>query len=95
MRPLAQPGYTGDSVYNTTGAGQTQAQSVTAGATATFVFHAQNDGNAADTLKLTGTKAPTGWTVRYVNAATGADITAQLTGAGYSTGVPAPPAPRR
>jgi len=90
VRPLAQPTYTGDDLYNTTGAGQTQAQSVTAGATATFVFHAQNDGNVEDTFTLTGTAAPAGWTVRYVNAATGAEITAQITGAGYSTGALAP-----
>ncbi|MBI3920061.1 MAG: hypothetical protein HY318_01490 [Armatimonadetes bacterium] len=47
----------------------------------------QNDGTGSDNVKVTGTKAPTGWMVNYFNATKfGANITAQVTGAGWPTG---------
>ncbi len=60
VRTPAEPAYTGDNLYNATGAGQTQSQAVRPGQTATFVFHAQNDGSTADTFTLTPRRLPPG-----------------------------------
>ncbi len=92
VRTLAEPAYTGDNLYNTTGGNQTRTLTVAAGQAALYVLHAQNDGNTADVFTLKGTAGGNGWTVQYFNAATGAEITAQVTGTGYSTGALAPAA---
>ena len=80
----------GNDVYNTDGAEQTVSHKALQGGTASFIVTAQNDGSANDTLRVTGTPASTGWTVVYTDLQTGKDVSAQLTGAGWSSGVLAP-----
>ena len=83
LRTLADAGYTGEDVYNTTAAGQTRAQSCAAGAAAQYYLHIQNDGNVTDGVKIIGTAGDANWTVKYLNDA-GTDITAQVTGSGWT-----------
>jgi uncharacterized membrane protein len=85
------PIYVGDNVYNLTGAGQTKVQTVANGVTATYHLKLQNDGNVSDTFKVTGPPGSSGWTVRYYDAVSGGnDITAEVTGAGWTSGSLAP-----
>jgi parallel beta-helix repeat protein len=62
--------YAGDDVYNDLGA-QTKAQHVSPGAAAVYQVQTQNDGMLPDTLTVTVSQPPTGWTVRLFEAATG------------------------
>ena len=57
--------WTGNGVYNTTGAGQSLTRSVTRGKSYTFWAQIQNDGNIADTFSIKGTSAPAGFTIVY------------------------------
>jgi len=77
--------YLGDGVYNTTGAGQTHALAVALGRTATYLVQLCNDGNLPQVLSITGTAGSGDWTVQYVDVATGDDITAAVTGAGWAS----------
>jgi uncharacterized membrane protein len=87
IRTSAETAYTGNNVYNATAAGQSKSQTVANAAKATFLVQVQNDGNVAEALKLTGYGAgSSGWTVQYFDAQTGgADITASVTGSGWTT----------
>ena len=88
LRPSTVTSYTGVGVYNGDGTNQSVSQSVANALAAVYYIHMQNKGNVADTFKITGTKAPTGWTVVYkINNSLGADITADVTGAGWTTPV--------
>lgn len=89
IRTLAESTYTGDGIYNTDGVNQTRTQNVASGTSVIYVFRVQNDGNATDTMTVTGPAANSGWTVRYFNNAS-VDITDQVTGSGWSTGTLAP-----
>jgi len=84
--------YVGDNVYNTTGANQTKAQTVTSGTKATYVLKVENDGNVSDSFKVTGTAGVTGWTITYYDAVSaGTNITAAITGtAGWTPAALAP-----
>jgi len=82
--------YLGDGIYNTSASGQTYGQQVASGRTATYQMRFYNDGNMAQRLKITGTAGNSKWTVKYADYATGADITASVTGAGWQTGTLAP-----
>ncbi|HEY3417913.1 MAG TPA: hypothetical protein VGM23_13605, partial [Armatimonadota bacterium] len=85
IRTQASSTYAGGNVY---GFSQSVSQSVTAGSAAIYQLALQNDGSGSDTITVTGPSGGAGWTVRYYNAtAGGADITSQVTGAGWSTGV--------
>jgi len=77
--------YTGDNTYNTTGSDQSYEQTVAPGATATYHARFYNDGNLAQSLRITGTPGNSKWTVKYLDYSTGADITAAVTGAGWTT----------
>ncbi|MBI3922583.1 MAG: hypothetical protein HY318_14265, partial [Armatimonadetes bacterium] len=74
----------GDDVYDTTtSTSQVSSQSVDAGVKATYPLRIQNDGNAADSFKITGTAGTTGWVVKYFDAASGGtDITTKVTSTG-------------
>lgn len=77
----------GNDVYNVTGENQSQIQPVTPGLTAAFVVTIQNDAAAADAVTLTGPAGGAGWAINYFDAPTGGnDITAEVTGAGWTTG---------
>lgn len=84
-RPSNVTSYTGMGIYNLDGTGQTVSLAVAKGVKASYYIHAQNNGTAADTLKMTGTPAPAGWAVDYVDYATSTVITSAVTGAGWST----------
>ena len=76
--------YIGDNVYNTTGVGQTVIGSAKKGKTITVGISVQNDGTAADSLKLkaTGTAA-SAYTVKYY--AGSKDVTAKVVAGTYTT----------
>ena len=77
----------GNDVYNTTGENQSQAQAVLPGLSAAFVVSVQNAAAAADAFTLTGPAGSAGWAINYFDSATGGnDITAEVTGGGWTTG---------
>jgi len=77
--------YIGDDIYNTSGTGQTQSLAVAQERTATHNVLVYNDGNAWESIKVTGTRGNMKWTVKYIDNTTGADITAAVTGSGWHT----------
>ncbi|MHB9024070.1 MAG: S8 family peptidase [Armatimonadota bacterium] len=86
IRTSAGSLYIGDNIY---GAGSiaSVSQSIIAGGTAIYPLAVQNDGSGSDSFVINGTAGGSGWTVRYYNATSGgAEITSQVTGAGWSTG---------
>jgi len=90
IRAAADTSDLGNDIYNDDGAGQTSEQPAKPGSTAGYIVTAQNDGSVNDTLLVTGSAASAGWTVSYLDAQTGKDVTAQVTGSGWSSG-PLPP----
>ena len=80
--------YLGDNIYNETGTGQTRYQDVVNNDTAIYHIKIENDGNVADSFKVTGTGGWGQWEVRYFDALSGGnDITSQITGSGWFTGL--------
>ncbi|MBI4835325.1 MAG: PKD domain-containing protein [Planctomycetes bacterium] len=78
--------YTGDGVYNLTGASQTEAQNVNNNAVVTYFIKVQNDGNLSDTFAITGTASGGGWFITYYDdVAGGNNITVNVVGAGWAT----------
>ncbi|MCK4908857.1 MAG: hypothetical protein KAS70_03060, partial [Planctomycetes bacterium] len=74
--------------YNIDGAGQTKSKSVLPEVLVSYYIKVENDGETSDTFILTGTAGDSDWTVSYYDALSGGtEITSQLTGAGWSTGV--------
>ena len=91
IRNPADTAYLGVGLFNTDGAGQTQSQTVAVGATATYLYHLQNDGNTADSFTLISSAMPSGWHAVYYDVTSGANITTQMTGAaGWSISKVAP-----
>jgi len=87
IRNDADPDYIGDGIYNTDGTDQTKSQTVNHSQTAKYWVELQNDGTDKDRFTVTGTAGGAGWTVRYLrnNIHGGvSDITARVTGAGWS-----------
>jgi len=76
--------FVGDNVYNNTGAGQIEGQNSNATTPAEYIVKLQNDGNCRDIFTVRGTGGDSNSTVTYTDVATGANITAQVTGAGWS-----------
>lgn len=82
IKNAGESSYSGNNIYNMDGANQSKAKTVDVNTAAIYYLQVQNDGMNSDTLKVTGTAAGAGWTVRYFDAASGGtDITAQVTGA--------------
>lgn len=73
--------YTGDDIISADGSNQTVGQTIFANGKATYLIKVQKDDPADSlTLKVLGTAAASGWTVRYFDAQTnGLDITDQVT----------------
>ena len=90
VRPSTVTMYAGMGIYNLDGTGQTASLAVARGAKATYYVHVQNNGTSADTLKITGTPTPAGWTVEYKNYTTGVVITSEVTGGGWNSPVMKP-----
>ena len=82
--------YSGTGIYSLDGDNQIKSQYAVSGQKVTCLFRAKNAGNSNDTLKITGTGGGSGWTVRYFSIPANADITSQVTGSGWSTGILAP-----
>lgn len=75
--------FIGANVYD---ASQVVSAASAPGATKTYYLELNNNGNTTDSFTVTGTPAPAGWTVAYFDAFSGGnDITAAVTGAGYTT----------
>ncbi len=83
--------FTGDNIYNDNAIGQIKYDTVNAGEKAIFQLRVQNDAEyqgMKDNITVKGTKEDSGWTVRYFDAHTGGqDITVNVTGTGWSTGL--------
>ena len=96
IRNAGEGAYIGNSVYNTDGSSQTKAQAVNNNVTATYEIRIENDGSEPDSFTVTGTAGDASWTVNYFDAlAGGTDITAQVTGGGWSTGTRPPDSSRK
>jgi len=78
--------YVGNDVYNSTGASQSRAQSVAPGVAATYYVKIENDGDAADTFKVTGPGDSNGWLIRYYDNSNNAVLTTDVIGAGWTSG---------
>ncbi len=78
--------YRGDGVFYTTRINQTRTQGVPSGGIATYQIRARNRGLLTDALTITGNAGDSSWTVTYYDALSGgSDVTAQVTGAGWTT----------
>ena len=82
--------YSGTNIYNTDGTNQTKLQNVCAGQKVTYGFRARNGGNASDSFRITGPAGGIGWSVKYYDFTTNADVTSQVTGAGWISRILAP-----
>jgi len=78
IRTSTETAYTGDNIYNADGTSQTKSLSVASGGKVMYALKVQNDGNVADSIKITGA-GDQSWTVHYYDALTGGtDITPQV-----------------
>lgn len=80
IRSAGETAYSGDNLYNTSGDGQSRSQIKGNGATAVYDVRVQNDALVAGVVTVTGPRSRDGWTVRYFDTATGAEITDTVTG---------------
>jgi len=75
--------YTGEGIYNLTGADQTRHIQLTPCGPGAFAARLLNAGNITNTFILTATAGDSGWSVRYFEGLIGTnDLTTDLTGAG-------------
>ena len=86
MRAYGDPAYMGNNIYTTSGVTQQRGLAVAYGGTAVYYLRVQNDGSATDTFTVKSAAPPAGWTVQFVTLGTNIDVTADVTGAGWSTG---------
>ncbi|MEW6026496.1 MAG: hypothetical protein AB1599_04285, partial [Planctomycetota bacterium] len=70
-------GFIGNDTWNSDGTGQTVNQTANNNQTITYYIRLQNDGDAPDKFTLTGSAAPSGWSVTYYDGA--GNITSQMT----------------
>lgn len=78
--------YIGDGTHTTSGSGQTYAQQVASRGTATCHLRFYRDGNVSQSMRITGPAGNSKWTVKYLDYAISAAITASVTGRGWQTG---------
>ena len=87
----SESAWKGDDVYEAAGRGQARTCDLTPGESRNFRIRLQNDGSSPDTLTVTAPTASDPWLVSYFDSVDGgSDITADVTGAGWSTGELAP-----
>lgn len=84
VRTFSSPTYFGIGVYNLDGNNQTAHQAVVNGVTTSYIIIVKNNGNMADSFKISALPAPPGWTISYY-LGSGADITSTLTASGWTT----------
>jgi len=82
--------YIGNDIYNSTGVNQAETKQVYAGVKTAFFIKGQNDGNYPDYLVFKGPAGSANWTIKYVDSATGNDITASVTSTGWQTSATVP-----
>ena len=84
VKITSEPTFSGNNIYNTDGAGQSRVAAVSRGQSLSFHVAVQNEGSAADTIRLQGTGGSAGFTVKYyAGSLTGADITSQVVAGTY------------
>ena len=81
-----ESGYIGDGIYDDEMA-QAKSQSAGKEFAAIYDLRFENDGNALDRFVVTGPTGGAGWTVAYINMSGNSDITADVTGSGFESGV--------
>ena len=79
----AAAAYLTDNTYEAAASLQRKANGAMSGEIASFNIRFQNDGNVADTLKITGTGSGSGFTIQYLDEAS-VDRTAAVTVGGYN-----------
>ncbi|MBI5778803.1 MAG: fibronectin type III domain-containing protein [Planctomycetes bacterium] len=77
--------YLTDNLYESNPVTQTKYQDALKGQVVSYVIRVQNEGASAESLIITGTAGNSSWIVKYFDGAT--DVTANVTGAGYTTPV--------
>ncbi|MHB1001082.1 MAG: DUF7948 domain-containing protein [Armatimonadota bacterium] len=90
MKAGGEVSYSFDNIYGTDGSNQTKSLNASTNQKVNFAFRVQNDGNIADTFNITGPAGGSGWTMKYCDLSTNADVTAQVTGSGWVSGSLAP-----
>ena len=90
IRLVDETAYTGGSIFNLDGTNQTKSLSVPDGVPACYLFRIQNAGNSTDTFTIKAPAGASGWALVYFDMTSGATITGNLTGTGWSTGPLAP-----
>jgi hypothetical protein len=77
--------YVGENIFNNDGTNQNK---TTTSSSATYYVKIKNAGNTTDEVIVTGTASSGSWSVTYYDAKTGgSNITSQVIGSGWSTGV--------
>ena len=85
IRTADEVNYTGVNLYSPDGASQTCYQTVAGGATASYLFRVQNNGNATDIFTIKAPAGSSGWTVGYYDLTSLLSITSPITGGGWTT----------
>lgn len=78
LRRSTEATWVGEDVHNADGAGQARTAPTRRGATTRFVVRLTDDGTAADTFTVRAPAGTTAFRTRYVDVATGADVTAAV-----------------
>ena len=86
--------YSGTDIYSDDGSNQAKSQNTAPNQKVTYAFKVKNAGDANDSFKITGPGSVNGWNVRYYESNTGAEVTSQVTGSGWSSGTLTPGATR-
>lgn len=87
IRGRGETFWRGENTYYTTRLNQMKVQTARTGVAAVFEMRVRNKGSSADTIKVTGGSGSSNWTVSYFSSLSGgSNITAQVTGSGWSTG---------
>ncbi|MBL9174775.1 MAG: hypothetical protein JNL10_14655 [Verrucomicrobiales bacterium] len=84
IKTAGEATFSGNNIYNADGSGQSRVAAVAGGQSASFSIAVQNEGSAADNLRLQGTGGSTGFTVKYFTGSTGGtEITSQVVAGSY------------
>jgi len=82
--------YTGDNIYNSNGSGQTKEQEVIEGETVVYHVEVENDGDAADIVRIICSAGNSTWDVTYYDALSGGNEMTIVAGNKIYTGSIAP-----
>jgi hypothetical protein len=82
--------YVGNDVYSPSATGEVKTIHVARGSSQYFPILIHNDGLVPASFKLKGTGAATGYTLKFINFANNANITAAVKSGTFSTGILAP-----